>query len=80
MRKKLAELLTENMGEIREDYKGRFMSAGETAVVFDDNQDYQTALIYAAFYIGQENDGDDDRIEELMKLRTDSMGLSIVVY
>jgi hypothetical protein len=82
MRKEVAELLSEDMGEIRDDYSGRCMYGKSThAVVFDGRGDYERALIYAAYEVG--NRGDDDVegiLRELTNLATDSMGMGIVVY
>ena len=77
-----AVLLTEDMGEMRDDYSGRGMY-GETtyAVCFDSQSDFERALLNAAFDLGQ-NGADDVEglLSDLRNLRRDSMGLGIVVY
>jgi hypothetical protein len=82
MRQEVAELLTEDMGEIREEYSGRGMYGKTThAVVYDSRGDYERALIYAAYEVG--NRGNDDVegiLGELSNLGSDSMGMGIVVY
>ena len=87
MKQPLAELLTQNYGEIRDDYSGRFMFGQTThAVVYENHQQFMECLTYAAFQLGKEYvegdyDGDQHRmVEELARLRQDSMGLGIVVY
>lgn len=82
MREEVADLLTEDMGEKRDDYSGRAMYGKTTfAVTFDSRSDYERALLYAAFSLG-ENGGDDveGTLRELGNLAMDSMGLGIVVY
>lgn len=82
MRQEVAELLTEDMGEIREDYSGRCMYGKTThAVVYDSRGDYERALIYAAYEVGARgNDDVEGILGELQNLATDSMGMGIVVY
>lgn len=82
MRQEVAELLSEDMGEIREDYSGRCMYGKTThAVVYDSRGDYERALIYAAYEVGARGDDDvEGTLGELMNLATDSMGMGIVVY
>lgn len=90
MRQEMAELLTEDMGEIRAGYSGRCMYGKTThAVVFDSRGDYERALVHAAFNLGARSedycrpagDPDEDQLrDELANLACDSMGLGIVVY
>ena len=82
MMEEVAVLLTEDMGEVRDSYSGRGMYGEETyAVVFDSQSDYQRALLYAAFNLGETGADDvEGLLADLAKLRTDSMGLGIVVY
>jgi hypothetical protein len=82
MRQEVAELLSEDMGEIREDYSGRGMYGKSThAVVFDSRGEYESALIYAAYEVGARgNDDVEGILGELRNLGTDSMGMGIVVY
>jgi hypothetical protein len=82
MTEEVASLLTENMGEIRDEYSGRGMFGKTTyAVVFDSQGEFQRALLYAAYSLG-ENGADDAEglLKELCDLGIDSMGLGIVVY
>ena len=84
MTNEVAKLLTENYGEIREDYSGRYMYGKETiAVIYEDPSQFQECLVNAAFALGMDEDINNkayDILEELYKLRTDNMGLGIVVY
>lgn len=89
MRQEVAELLTEDMGESREDYSGRSMYGKSThAVEYDSRGDYERALVFAAFALGARSEdchpsGDADEgqlLDELLTLRTDSMGMGIIVY
>ncbi len=84
MTKELADLLTEDMGEIRDDYSGRGMYGTQTyAVSFDSESDFRTSALSAAFALGEQAETDDDvydHLEALKLLRMDSMGLGIVVY
>ena len=90
MRKEIADLLTEDTGEVQSDYSGRGMYGKTThAVVFDDDGEFEAALLDAAFELGLNTANDDDdltfelqrsRVAELRNLRKDSMGLGIVVY
>ena len=69
-------------GEVREDYSGRCMY-GETthAVVFDSKGDYERALVRASYELGVRGSDDVEGVlSDLDNLRTDSMGLGIVVY
>lgn len=91
MRQELAELLSEDIGEIRDDYSGRGMFGKSThAVVYDSRGDFESALINAAFDVGagratqvaraRGNDDVEGILGELKNLGTDSMGMGIVVY
>jgi hypothetical protein len=84
MTSEVAELLAENNGEIRDNYSGRCMYGAQTfAVVYDDGSQFQEAILDAAFRLGQDADDDHDAYDKLMQLReirTDNMGLGIVVY
>lgn len=81
MERELAELLcnVDGEGELDEDYSGRGMFEEMTsAVLFDTDHKFKVALIEAAFQMGQE--GEDDLLQGMRNLRTDSMGRGIVVY
>jgi hypothetical protein len=82
MRQEVAELLSEDMGEIRDAYSGRGMYGKSThAVVYDSRGDFESALINAAFEVGSRgSDNVEGILGELKNLGTDSMGMGIVVY
>lgn len=82
MREEVANLLTEDMGEKRDDYSGRGMYGESTfAVCYDDTGDFESALLNAAFDLGKNGDGDvEEVLHEMKNLRKDSMGMGIVVY
>jgi hypothetical protein len=82
MRQEVAELLSEDMGEIRDDYSGRGMYGKSThAVVYDSRGDFESALINAAFEVGARgSDNVEGILGELKNLGTDSMGMGIIVY
>lgn len=82
MREEVAALLTEDMGEVRDDYSGRGMYGESTyAVTYDSNSDFEAALLNAAFDLGA-NGADDVEglLADMRNLRKDSMGMGIVVY
>ncbi len=82
MRQEVAELLSEDMGEIRDDYSGRGMFGKTThAVVYDSRGDFESALINAAYEVGARgNDNVEGILGELRNIGTDSMGMGIIVY
>lgn len=82
MREEIAERLGDEGGEVRDDYSGRGMNGKTThAVTFDSAWDYERALVRAAYELGVRGSDDVEGVlSGLDSLRTDNMGLGIVVY
>ena len=82
MRQETAELLANEGGEVRTAYSGRCMY-GETthAVTFESTGDYERALVRSAYELGVRGSEDVEGVlSDLDNLRSDQMGLGIVVY
>jgi hypothetical protein len=82
MKQETAELLGNEGGEVRADYSGRCMY-GETthAVTFESTGDYERALVRSAYELGVRGSDDVEGVlSDLDNLRSDQMGLGIVVY
>jgi hypothetical protein len=82
MREDTAGLLADEGGELRESYSGRAMYGKTTfAVTFDAKGDFERALVRAGYELGRQGSDDVEAVlSDLDGLRTDSMGLGIIVY
>lgn len=82
MREDTAYLLEDEGGDLRDDYSGRAMYGKTTyAVTFDSRSDFERALVRAAYELGSKGSDDVEAVlNDLDNLRSDSMGLGIVVY
>ena len=82
MKQETAELLSAEGGAIRDSYSGRCMY-GETtyAVTFESKGDDEGALVRSAYELGVGGSDDVEGVlSDLDNLRSDQMGLGIVVY
>jgi len=86
MRRELAEMITEQCGELYEEYSGRGMFGNRTTGVSLSQYDPSWSELVAttAFALGEmsadEYDTAYELFEDLKRVRTDSLGLGTIVY
>lgn len=84
MIEELATRLTEEMGIVLPTVRAEahYDRPAQFCVAYNAPKDFQRALVFATFELGQDNsaDGVSELLEELANLTTDRKGLGIVVY
>lgn len=67
---------------LREDYSGRAMYGETTAGLVGDFGEIMACAVLVAFELGEEGDdqGLEELTEDLRNLRTDNMGMSMIIY
>jgi hypothetical protein len=68
--------------QLREDYSGRGMYGSTTAGVIGDPGDITACAAYAAFVQGEEGKDveNEEMVEDLRSMRSDSMGRDMIYY